>query len=59
VDVDVDSLATVADLDADALPTGVGLAVISGLVEDFSVEHPDGGGMVVQMRWPAEPRPLG
>jgi anti-sigma regulatory factor (Ser/Thr protein kinase) len=52
--VDVDSLATVADLEADTLPTGVGLAVISGLVEDFSVEHPDAGGMVVQMRWPAE-----
>jgi anti-sigma regulatory factor (Ser/Thr protein kinase) len=48
----VDSLATVADLEADILPTGVGLAVISGLVDDFAFVQ-DGDGMVVKMRWPA------
>ena len=51
-------LTSSADLEADALPSGVGLAVISGLVDDFTVNPvsgDDGGGMVVRMRWPARP----
>ena len=50
-------LTSSADLEADALPSGVGLAVISGLVDDFTVDSAGGGdgsaGMVVRMRWPA------
>jgi hypothetical protein len=34
------------------LPPGFGLAVISGLVEDVSVET-DGNGTRVRMTWPA------
>ena len=44
-----------ADLDAEAVPPGVGLAVISGLVDDVSVEPSttaDGRGLVVRMSWP-------
>lgn len=44
-----------ADLDSDAVPPGVGLAVISGLVDDVSVERgvlPDGRGVAVNMGWP-------
>jgi anti-sigma regulatory factor (Ser/Thr protein kinase) len=53
------AFSSVVDLEADALPAGVGLAVISGLVDDFAVGAPaaDGAelstGMVVRMRWPA------
>ncbi len=50
------ALADVADLvDAEAVPPGVGIAVINGLVDDVSVE-PRGlngaGGVVVRMTWP-------
>jgi anti-sigma regulatory factor (Ser/Thr protein kinase) len=48
----IHSLTSVVDLEADALPIGVGLAVISGLVDDFAVEQ-NGDGMVVRMSWPA------
>ena len=52
-------LTSSADLEADVLPSGVGLAVISGLVDDFTVDpvggDDGGGGMVVRMRWPARP----
>jgi len=48
----LDELTEVADLDNDAVPPGVGLAVISGLVDDVSVEPGGRGGMVVRMTWP-------
>ena len=48
----LDELTEAADLDADAVPPGVGLAVISGLVDDVSVEQGRGGGVVVRMTWP-------
>jgi serine/threonine-protein kinase RsbW len=40
------------DLDGEAAPPGVGLAVISGLVDDVSVENGHDGGVVVRMTWP-------
>ncbi len=40
-----------ADLDGEALPAGVGLAVISGLVEDLTVEAAEAGA-IVRMAWP-------
>lgn len=40
------------DLDLDDVPPSVGLAVISGLVDDVSVEQSDGQGLVVRMAWP-------
>lgn len=47
------ALAEVADLvDAEAVPPGVGLAVISGLVDDVSVEPGRDTGLVVRMTWP-------
>jgi anti-sigma regulatory factor (Ser/Thr protein kinase) len=47
------ALADVADLvDAEAVPPGVGLAVISGLVDDVAVEPGREGGVVVRMTWP-------
>jgi anti-sigma regulatory factor (Ser/Thr protein kinase) len=45
-------LAESADLELDDVPPGVGLAVISGLVDDVSVEQSDGQGVVVRMAWP-------
>jgi serine/threonine-protein kinase RsbW len=48
----LDELTEVADLEGDAVPPGVGLAVISGLVEDVSVEPGRAGGLVVRMTWP-------
>jgi anti-sigma regulatory factor (Ser/Thr protein kinase) len=51
----LDELADGADLDFDAAPPGVGLAVIAGLVDDVSVEpaaRADGKGLVVRMSWP-------
>ena len=43
----------VADLvDAEAVPPGVGLAVIAGLVDDVSVEAGRDSGLVVRMTWP-------
>lgn len=48
----LDELTEVADLDGDAVPPGVGLAVISGLVDDVSVEPGRDGGVVVRMTWP-------
>ena len=53
--LDLDDLAGRADLDLDVVPPGVGLAVISGLVDDVSVEHgagPGGAGVAVRMTWP-------
>jgi anti-sigma regulatory factor (Ser/Thr protein kinase) len=47
----LDPLRAVSELDGDSLPMGVGLAVISGLVDDFAVEPADAG-MVVRMSWP-------
>jgi anti-sigma regulatory factor (Ser/Thr protein kinase) len=41
-----------ADLDDEVVPPGVGLAVISGLVDDVSVESGRDGGVVVRMTWP-------
>lgn len=50
-------LTNTADLDDDAaLPGGVGLAVITGLVDDVSVERDRRNGMVVRMTWPAKTR---
>lgn len=52
---DLEELAESADLDLDAVPPGVGLAVITGLVDDVSVEpgaRGDGRGLVVRMSWP-------
>jgi anti-sigma regulatory factor (Ser/Thr protein kinase) len=47
------ALTEVADLvDAEAVPPGVGLAVISGLVDDVSVEAGRESGLVVRMTWP-------
>jgi len=41
-----------ADIDRDAVLPEVGLAVISGLVEDMAVEPGREGGVVVRMSWP-------
>ena len=41
-----------ADIDRDAVLPEVGLAVISGLVEDMAVEQGREGGVVVRMSWP-------
>ena len=47
------ALTDVADLvDAEAVPPGVGLAVISGLVDDVEVEAGRESGLVVRMTWP-------
>ena len=51
----LDDLARSVDLDLDTVPPGVGLAVITSLVDDVSVEaaqRPDGNGLVVRMSWP-------
>jgi anti-sigma regulatory factor (Ser/Thr protein kinase) len=52
--VGLDELTESADLEADAVPPGVGLAVITGLVDDVSVEpaRAEGQGVVVRMTWP-------
>lgn len=53
---DIEELAQSADLDdEEAVPPGVGLAVITGLVDDVTVEPGgnDGRGMLVRMAWPA------
>jgi serine/threonine-protein kinase RsbW len=47
-----DELAQTADLDQDPVPPGVGLAVISGLVDDVAVEPGRDSGLVVRMSWP-------
>lgn len=52
---DLSGLAEDADLDLDTLSPAVGLAVITSLVEDVTVEaagRDDGNGMVVCMSWP-------
>lgn len=56
-DVELQRLAETADLDLefDVVPPGVGLAVISGLVDDVSVEQAAGQGAVVRMSWPVSP----
>jgi serine/threonine-protein kinase RsbW len=41
-----------ADLEQEVAPPGVGLAVISGLVDDVAVEVGRAGGVVVRMSWP-------
>jgi anti-sigma regulatory factor (Ser/Thr protein kinase) len=41
-----------ADVDRDAVLPEVGLAVISGLVEDMAVEAGREGGVIVRMSWP-------
>ena len=48
-------LANVADLvDAEAVPPGVGLAVIAGLVDDVAIETSGDNGAVVRMTWPTK-----
>jgi anti-sigma regulatory factor (Ser/Thr protein kinase) len=49
---DVGADAGSADVDREAILPEVGLAVISGLVEDMSVESGADGGVVVRMSWP-------
>ncbi len=44
--------ATAPETEQEPVPPGVGLAVISGLVDDVAVETSSGGGMVVCMSWP-------
>ncbi|MGH8892843.1 MAG: ATP-binding protein [Actinomycetes bacterium] len=54
-DAGLEVLAESADLDIDVVPPSVGLAVISGLVDDVSVEQgylDNGSGVVVRMSWP-------
>jgi serine/threonine-protein kinase RsbW len=51
-EADFGDLTDVADLDDDAVPPGVGLAVISGLVDDVSFESGRDRGLVVRMSWP-------
>ena len=51
-DTDFAELTESADLDQEAVPPGVGLAVISGLVDDVAVESGRDGGVVVRMSWP-------
>jgi serine/threonine-protein kinase RsbW len=47
------ALTDVADLvDAEAVPPSVGLAVISGLVDDVAIEPGVDSGIVVRMTWP-------
>ena len=48
-------LATSSDLDQEAVPPGVGLAVISGLVDDVAVEPGPEAGLIVRMSWPLRP----
>ena len=51
----LDDLADRIDLDLDTVPPGVGLAVITSLVDDVSIEpaaRADGNGLVVRMSWP-------
>jgi serine/threonine-protein kinase RsbW len=45
-------LAELADFEGDTVPSGVVLAVISGLVDDVTVESGPDGGLVVRMGWP-------
>lgn len=45
-------LAATSDLEHEPVPPGVGLAVISGLVDDVAVETGGERGMVVHMSWP-------
>jgi anti-sigma regulatory factor (Ser/Thr protein kinase) len=51
-ETDLDDLAGLADLDNETVLPGVGLAVISGLVDDVSIESGRDGGVVVRMTWP-------
>lgn len=50
---DMVELAETGDLDTDAVPPSVGLAVITGLVDDVTVERSNGShaGLVVRMAW--------
>jgi serine/threonine-protein kinase RsbW len=45
-------LAELADFEGDGVPSGVVLAVISGLVDDVTIESGRDGGLVVRMTWP-------
>jgi serine/threonine-protein kinase RsbW len=51
-ETDLDDLTGLADLDNETVLPGVGLAVISGLVDDVSIESGRDGGVVVRMTWP-------
>jgi anti-sigma regulatory factor (Ser/Thr protein kinase) len=51
-DIAMGELTEFADFDGDTVPSGVVLAVISGLVDDVSVESGRDGGLVVRMSWP-------
>lgn len=50
-DSDLADLAASSDLDLEAVPPSVGLAVITGLVDDVVVERSEGDGLVVRMTW--------
>ncbi|MGH8939520.1 MAG: ATP-binding protein, partial [Actinomycetes bacterium] len=47
-----EDLTATADLEAETVPPGVELAVISGLVDDVAVEPGQLRGVVVRMTWP-------
>jgi serine/threonine-protein kinase RsbW len=51
-EVGLGDLAELADFEGDSVPSGVVLAVISGLVDDVTVESGRDGGLVVRMTWP-------
>ncbi len=52
----IGELASRSDLQDDALPPGVGLAVISGLVDDVTVRRDRESGLAIRMTWPAAGR---
>jgi len=47
--------ASAPGLEQEPVPAGVGLAVITGLVDDVAVESGAEGGAVVHMSWPLSP----
>jgi serine/threonine-protein kinase RsbW len=51
-EIGLGGLTDFADFEGDSVPSGVVLAVISGLVDDVSVESGPEGGLVVRMSWP-------
>lgn len=51
---EMQELSRIAELDLDALPGGVGLAVVSGLVDSFEVRRA-GSGLSVRMSWQVQP----
>jgi hypothetical protein len=51
-EVGIGDLTELSDFEGDSVPSGVVLAVISGLVDDVIVEAGRTGGLVVRMTWP-------